>query len=288
MQYPEYLTQSTINRNVESALEEDFGGSIDLNFDLTAGLIDSNAQAKATIITRDDMVLCGQPWAEVAFSRLDASIQQQWCFKDGDRVAANQTLVSLSGNARAILSAERTALNFLQTLSATATLTARYVKYLAQSNTQLLDTRKTLPGMRAAQKYAVLCGGGKNHRVGLYDAFLIKENHVMACGGIRQAILQAKQQAPTKAVEIEVENLEELAQAIDAQADIVMLDNFTTDLIREAVVLAQGRCKLEVSGNITDQHLQQLALIGVDYVSSGALTKSVTAVDLSLRFQLDN
>jgi nicotinate-nucleotide pyrophosphorylase (carboxylating) len=287
MHFPEYLTQDIIDQNVASALSEDFGGQVTPERDLTAFLIDENSRATATVVTRESMVMCGKPWAQTAFYRLDSNLQQDWHVEDGEHVAANQTLVTLTGNARAILSAERTALNFLQTLSATATHTANCVKHLANSSTQLLDTRKTLPGLRAAQKYAVLCGGGNNHRVGVYDAFLIKENHVMACGGIKHAVAKAKQNAPGKPVEIEVENLTELTQALDAQADIVMLDNFTLELIREAVVLATGRCKLEVSGNVTEQHLQQLASVGVDYISSGALTKHVTAVDLSLRFQLD-
>ena len=201
---------------------------------------------------------------------------------------ANTTLFELSGNARILLTGERTALNFLQTLSATATLTSQYVKELEGSNTKLLDTRKTLPGLRSAQKYAVTCGGGVNHRIGLFDAFLIKENHIAACGGIDKAISTAKANHPEKTVEVEVESLSELTQALHAKADIVMLDNFTTEMIEQAVVLtkeiSQGTTKLEVSGNMTIKTLKAYTKAGVDFISSGALTKNVQAIDLSMRF----
>ncbi len=252
--------------------------------DITALLIDAETKAKAHIITREDIILCGRDWAHQSFSILDPSLSMDWHFKDGDFIKANTSIVNIEGNARSILTAERTALNFMQMLSGTATTTAHYVKYLAGSGTQLLDTRKTIPGFRQAQKYAVACGGGKNHRMGLFDAFLIKENHIKACGSIKNAILQAKHLQTKKSVEIEVENLDELQQAIDAGADIIMLDNFSTEQIHQAVSINNQRCKLEVSGNITEQRLTELAKTGVDFVSSGAITKHVQAVDLSLLF----
>ena len=250
--------------------------------DITASLIAPSSTAHAHIICRDDIVMCGRAWAQQAFLLLDPALELDWQFEDGDFIMANASLVHIRGNARAILSAERTALNFLQMLSGTASTTASYVEHLAGSHTQLLDTRKTIPGFRRAQKYAVACGGGKNHRMGLYDAFLIKENHIKACGSIKNAIEQAKHLHSEKLVEIEVESLPELEQAIAAGADIVMLDNFSTKQIQQAVSITKQRCKLEVSGNITEQRLAELAKTGVDFVSSGAITKHVNAVDLSL------
>lgn len=253
-----------------------------LRQDITANLISKNTLAQAHIICREKMVMCGRQWASYAFSMLDPTIVLEWFFKDGDVIPANSTLVHIRGNARTILTGERTALNFLQMLSGTATTTANYVKHLIGSKTQLLDTRKTIPGYRQAQKYAVACGGGKNHRMGLYDAFLIKENHIKACGSIENAIVQAKRLHYEKIVEIEVESLFELEQAIAAGADIVMLDNFSTEQIQQAVSLNNQQCKLEVSGNITEQRLAELAKTSVDFVSSGAITKHVRAIDLSL------
>lgn len=250
--------------------------------DITACLIPSDTNCNAHIISREDIVLCGREWATQAFLMLDPSLKLDWHFKDGDVICANDSVVNISGNARAILTSERTALNFLQLLSGTATTTASYVKHLSGSVTQLLDTRKTIPSFRQAQKYAVACGGGKNHRMGLFDAFLIKENHIKACGSIPNAIFQAKSLHPEKTLEIEVETLQELKQAIAAGADIVMLDNFSTEQIQEAVSINNQQCKLEVSGNITEQRLAELAKTGVDFVSSGAITKHVVAVDLSL------
>ena len=279
-------SQQLIKQQVLQALAEDLGGAPDASADVTANLIPASQQATATIITREDCTMCGVAWAQQAFSLVDESLQQSWHVADGDVVQANTTLVSLAGSARSLLTAERTALNFLQLLSGTATETAFYASFLADSETRILDTRKTLPGLRLAQKYAVACGGGKNHRIGLYDAFLIKENHIMACGGIAAAVATAKAQAPGKPVEVEVENLDELQQAIDAGADIVMLDNFSNEQIQRAVSINQKRCKLEVSGNITDERLASLSTLGVDYISSGALTKHVRAIDLSLRINL--
>ncbi len=277
-----------IEKQVTLALEEDLGGEFLPANDITANLIDNDTQAKATIITREDCVVCGTDWADAAFTLIDTKIRIDWHAADGDKVSANTPLCSISGPARGILTAERTALNFLQTLSGTATVTNYYASILKDSPTRILDTRKTLPGLRLAQKYAVKCGGGKNHRVGLFDAFLIKENHIMACGGIAKAISQAKRNQPDKPVEVEVENLDEFSVAKDAGADIVMLDNFTNEQIQRAVDINQGQCKLEVSGNITDERLFSLGSLGVDYISSGALTKHVQAVDLSLRVSLED
>jgi nicotinate-nucleotide pyrophosphorylase (carboxylating) len=271
---------NAIREQVSLALIEDLGGELNAHNDITANLIDESENATATIITREQCVICGVAWVEQAFALIDEHLELVWQVKDGDTVAADTTLLTLTGSARAILTAERVALNFLQTLSATATVTASYAKLLAGSNTKILDTRKTLPGLRMAQKYAVHCGGGQNHRIGLFDAFLIKENHIFSCGSIEKAVSRAKEMKPGKPVEVEVESLEELQQALLAGADIVMLDNFTNEQI------TQGQCKLEVSGNITDERLSSLATLGVDYISSGALTKNVKAIDLSLRVNL--
>lgn len=286
MKKPAYLTADLIEEAVANALAEDLGGDITAANDITANLIPAHVNAEATLITREDMVVCGVDWVNLACQMIDHTLRLDWRVSDGETVVANAVLLKIQGNARAILTAERTALNFLQSLSATATQTQRYVKLMEGSSTKLLDTRKTLPGLRMAQKYAVLCGGGDNHRFGLFDAFLIKENHIAACGSIAAAITAARSQATDKPVEVEVESIEELSQAIAAGADIVMLDNFSLPLIHEAVELTNGRCKLEVSGNITDNELQLLAATGVDYISSGALTKNVKAIDLSLRLSL--
>lgn len=276
-----------IREQVANALIEDLGGELNAANDITANLINEDVSAKATIITREDCVVCGVAWVNQAFALIDESVEVNWHVADGDNVSADTVLVSLEGSARAILTAERTALNFLQTLSATATVTSFYAKLLSNSDTKILDTRKTLPGLRFAQKYAVRCGGGQNHRVGLFDAFLIKENHIFSCGGIDKAVQRAKEMMPGKLVEVEVENIDELQQAMQAGADIVMLDNFTNEQIQQAVSINNGQCKLEVSGNITNERLASLATLGVDYISSGALTKHVQAVDLSLRINLD-
>ena len=241
-------------------------------------------QATATIISREDMILAGQPWVNALIAAFDSSVQITWLKNDGDLVRANETIFKLAGSARSLLTVERPALNFVQTLSAVASKTAEYVKQLDGLNTKLLDTRKTLPGLRIAQKYAVAVGGGQNHRLGLFDAFLIKENHIMAAGGIAQAIAKAHQIAPGKPVEVEVETWAELDQALEAQADIVMLDNFSQQQMIDAVKYVAGRCKLEASGNITIANLREVASTGVDYISMGVLTKDVKAVDLSMRF----
>lgn len=287
--------QQDIKATVNWSLKEDLGvfdGSIpSIDQDITAMLIPEDEHAIATVITREDCIVCGVAWVNEVFSQLDNSLEGQektkitWFVNDGEVVKANTTLFELDGNARTLLTGERTALNFLQTLSGTATLTSQYVQELVGSNTKLLDTRKTLPGLRTAQKYAVLCGGGVNHRIGLFDAFLIKENHIAACGGISQAVAVAKKNHSEKTVEVEVESMDELQQALTAGADIIMLDNFTPTMIEEAVTATRGKAKLEVSGNMTIEILQEYTKAGVDFISSGALTKHLKAVDLSMRFK---
>ena len=279
--------QHHIRASVAAAIAEDLGQLPVDQGDITASLIPSSQQAQATIISREAAIICGTAWVDEVFQQLDPAVSIEWQVQDGDSVAANQLLCRLNGPARSLLTGERTALNFLQTLSGTATITDHYVQHLSGSHTQLLDTRKTLPGLRLAQKYAVRCGGGQNHRIGLFDAFLIKENHIAAAGGISQAVQQAHRNFPGKPVEVEVESLAELEQALAAGATIIMLDNFSLAEIQQAVQQTQQRAKLEVSGNITSERLRELAATGVDFISSGALTKHVQAIDLSMRLQID-
>ncbi|WP_158971036.1 carboxylating nicotinate-nucleotide diphosphorylase [Paraglaciecola sp. L3A3] len=276
------MLENHIKQAVQIALSEDLAGKHPDEGDITANLIDKEHKITAEIITREDCVLAGSAWVTETFAQLNPNIQLQWLVKDGQQLKANQSIVTISGNARQILTGERTALNFLQTLSGTATVVADCVKELVGTKTKLLDTRKTIPGMRLAQKYAVTCGGGQNHRVGLFDAYLIKENHIMACGSIQAAVDKARTNHSELPVEVEVESLTELQQAIQAKADIVMLDNFSLAMVEEAVAINNGQCKLEVSGNITKERLQELSALGVDFISSGALTKHVQAIDLSL------
>ena len=273
------LLEQSIQMNIQQALQEDIGEG-----DITALLTPEDEQATATIITREDMILAGQPWVNALIQAYDPSVQITWLKNDGELVKANEAIYKLAGSARSLLTVERPALNFVQTLSAVATKTAEYIKYLEGTSTKLLDTRKTLPGLRIAQKYAVAVGGGQNHRLGLFDAFLIKENHIMAAGSIAQAVAKAHQIAPGKPVEVEVETWDELEQAIEAKADIVMLDNFSQQQMIDAVKHVAGRCKLEASGNITLENLSEVAQTGVDYISMGVLTKDVKAIDLSMRF----
>ncbi len=275
-----------IRASVAAALAEDLGNLPVEQGDITASLIPASQQASATIISREAAIVCGIAWVNEVFAQLDPAVQLDWQVQDGDSIAPNQLLCRLQGKARSLLTGERTALNFLQSLSGTATTTDHYVQQLVGSHTQLLDTRKTIPGLRLAQKYAVLCGGGQNHRIGLFDAFLIKENHIAAAGGIDLAVAQARQNFPGKPVEVEVENLVELQQALTAGADIIMLDNFSLADIQQAVAINRQQAKLEVSGNITSERLRELAATGVDYISSGALTKHVQAIDLSMRLQI--
>ena len=277
--------ESDIPEAVARALQEDLGGEIDADRDITAQLLPADTQAHAQVITREAGVFCGKRWVEEVFIQLGSHATLTWHVEDGDQIEPDQPLFDIDGPARLLLTAERTALNFVQTLSGVATEVSRYVALLADSQTQLLDTRKTLPGLRTALKYAVLCGGGSNHRLGLSDAYLIKENHIIASGSIRQAVEKAQWLHPDVPVEVEVESLEELSQALEAAADIVMLDNFSLEQMRAAVELNQGRALLEVSGNVTETTLPQIAQTGVDYVSVGALTKHVRALDLSMRFQ---
>jgi len=268
----------TIEANVRLAIEEDVSSG-----DITAELIPESQQATAQIISRDQAVIAGRAWVDEVFKQVDPTVVVEWKVADGDCVAANTLLFTLKGSARSLLTGERAALNFLQTLSGTATIAKQYSDKVANTSVKLLDTRKTLPGLRLAQKYAVTCGGCFNHRIGLFDAFLIKENHILAAGGIESAISQAKTNHPGKPVEVEVESFDELNQALQAGADIIMLDNFTPEQMREAVALVNGKAKLEASGNITDNTLLSYAETGVDYISIGALTKHCRAIDLSMR-----
>lgn len=279
MSIPAALLEQAIQINIRQALQEDIGTG-----DITALLTPEAEQATASIISRESMILAGQPWVNALIQAYDPHVQITWLKQDGEQVQANEAFLKLAGSARSLLTVERPALNFVQTLSAVATKTADYLKLLEGLNTRLLDTRKTLPGLRIAQKYAVAIGGGHNHRLGLFDAFLIKENHIMAAGSIAQAIVKARDIAPGKPVEVEVESWDELEQALAAGADIVMLDNFSQQQMIEAVRYVAGRCKLEASGNITLDNLREVASSGVDYISMGVLTKDVKAIDLSMRF----
>ncbi|NVK01264.1 MAG: carboxylating nicotinate-nucleotide diphosphorylase [Oceanospirillaceae bacterium] len=270
--------QPVIFANVTAAIEEDIASG-----DITAELIPADEMGRARIITREAAVIAGTAWVDEVFRQVDPEVEVNWEVKDGDRVIPDQTLFTLKGKSRSLLTGERAALNFLQTLSGTATVSAEYADRVANTPVRLLDTRKTIPGLRMAQKYAVSCGGCYNHRIGLYDAFLIKENHILASGGITSAVRTAKSNHPGKPVEVEVESFEELNQALEAGADIIMLDNFTPAQMVEAVSLVAGRAKLEASGNITDATLLDYAKTGVDYISIGALTKHCRAIDLSMR-----
>ena len=280
MKTPISSIPNDINQIVSLALAEDIGTG-----DITAQLIPADCTASATIITRQNCVVAGRPWVDEVFQQLDATVSIDWRVQEGQTVEAGDTLLELQGNARSLLTGERTALNFLQLLSGTATRCRHYADLVAGTGVKLLDTRKTIPGLRSAQKYAVTCGGCYNHRIGLYDAFLIKENHIAACGGILKAVKLAKMLYVRKTVEIEVESLEELEQAINAGADIIMLDNFSIEDVRKAVVINSKKARLEASGGITIDNLRTVAKTGVDYISIGALTKGYEAIDLSMRFE---
>ncbi len=278
------ITLQAIREQVRLALGEDIGSG-----DLTANLIPKDARSVATVISRETAVICGCSWFEQVFLLLDESIHIDWRVTDGEQVEPNQILCVLSGPARALLTGERTALNFLQTLSGTATLTRQYVDAVAGTGVKVLDTRKTIPGLRQAQKYAVNCGGGTNHRMGLYDGVLIKENHIAAAGSIAEAISRARLNAPKHIqVEVEVENLDEVREALAAGADILLLDNMAPPALCEAVAITQGQAKLEASGGITLETIRNIAQTGVDYISVGELTKHLRALDLSMRFQINN
>lgn len=278
---PAYLTPAMVAAQVRVALAEDMGDG-----DLTAALIPAGTQASATIISRDEAVLCGCAWLQQCFEQLDPAINLHWYAQDGDRLAVNSKIVDIQGDARAMLTAERPALNFVQTLSAVATHTRRYVDAIAGLPTNILDTRKTLPGLRLAQKYAVLTGGGNNQRLALYDGILIKENHIASAGSIAAVMQAAMALNKTSNIQIEVENLDELQQALDAGATSILLDNFTLDNLRKAVAINQQRALLEASGNVDLNTVRAIAETGVDRISIGALTKHIQAVDLSMRIQM--
>lgn len=266
--------------DITAYLAEDLGDG-----DLTANIIPETVQAGARVVTREDMVLCGQAWFDAVFRHLNQHVVTEWAYQEGDEIAAGSQLCQLHGPARALLTGERTALNLLQTLSATATVARRYAQAVAGTDCKVLDTRKTIPGLRLAQKYAVRCGGCVNHRIGLFDAILIKENHIIAAGSISAAIAKARELSDVL-VEIEVESLAELQEALAAQPDRIMLDNFTVDDLRRAVALNQGQVELEASGNISLETIRAIAETGVDYISIGALTKNINAIDLSMRIEL--
>ena len=274
----EQLLAKDIQAVVKHALEEDIRDG-----DITAMLIPECNQAEAQVITREQAIICGQPWVDEVFRQLDPDVEIEWLVKDGDEAHPDQILFKLKGSARSLLTGERTALNFLQTLSGTATTAHQYAKLVEGTDIKILDTRKTIPGLRLAQKYAVKVGGCHNHRMGLYDAFLIKENHIAACGGITAAVTKAREIAPGKPVEVEVENIEELQQALDAGTDIVMLDNFGVDAIRDAININQGKAKLEVSGNLEADNMSNNVVDGITYLSAGSLTKHCRVIDLSMR-----
>jgi len=278
--------KASIGPIVASALSEDIGSG-----DLTASLVDAEEIAGATIIARESLMLCGQPWVDDVFSQLDEAVIIDWYIGDGQTAESDDVICKLVGPARSLLTGERTALNFLQTLSATATKTAEYVNAVNGTKTRILDTRKTLPGLRLAQKYAVRCGGGLNHRVGLFDAILIKENHIKSAGGITAALKSAQSLNADVLIEIEVESHDELLEALDAGAERILLDNFSIDELRQAVQTNNDygytAAELEASGNITLESIRDIATTGVDYISTGALTKNVNAIDFSMLFKID-
>jgi len=278
--------KATIGPGVAIALSEDIGSG-----DLTAALVDAEEIVGASIIARESLILCGHPWVDEVFSQLDESVVIDWYIGDGQSAEADDVVCKLVGPARTLLTGERTALNFLQTLSATATTTARYVKAVSASKTRILDTRKTIPGLRLAQKYAVICGGGTNHRVGLFDAILIKENHIKTAGGITAAIQSAEKLKADVLIEVEVESHDELLEALDAGAGRILLDNFSVAELQQAVTSNESygytAAELEASGNITIESIREIADTGVDYISTGALTKNIDAIDFSMLFRID-
>jgi len=271
--------QHEITRIVAFALAEDVGSG-----DITASLIPLDEQSTAQVFVREQAVICGQPWFEEVFTQLDSTVNIHWHLDEGANAQPDDLVCTLKGTSRSLLTGERSALNFLQTISGTATVSRQYARMIGNTDIKVLDTRKTIPGLRVAQKYATSVGGWHNHRMGLYDAFLIKENHIAACGGIAQAISKARDFAPGKPIEIEVESLDEYEKALAAGADIIMLDNFTPGLIREAVERKNSHVKIEISGNLDEKNLHNVAIDGVDFLSSGSLTKHCRAIDFSMRF----
>ncbi len=269
-----------LHQNIATALAEDVGTG-----DITASLIPSSQTAEATIISREPAIICGIPWADACFAIVDANIKIDWLVTEGEQVRPNQTLCNIAGSARHMLTAERPALNFLQTLSATATQTKRYVDAVAGTQAQIMDTRKTIPGLRLAQKYAVTVGGGYNQRIALYDGILIKENHIAAAGGVKEALIAAEQLKANVPIQIEVESIEQLEIALSANAKLVLLDNFNTEMLKLAVALNKKRAILEASGGISLNNIREIALTGVDRISIGSLTKNIQAIDLSMRFK---
>ncbi len=278
---PDPPAPDDVRRDVERALAEDIGSG-----DATADLLPPDAQAQAHVITREAALLAGRPWFDACFLALDARAEIRWHAQDGEQVEANTTLCTLRGNVRALVGGERCALNFLQTLSATATVTAQYVAAVRGTRARIMDTRKTLPGLRLAQKYAVRCGGGHNHRIGLFDAILIKENHIAAAGSLDAAVRAARAAHPRLLLEVEVENFAELDAALAAGVDRIMLDEFAPASLRQAVTIVAGRVALEVSGGVGLDSVRAIAETGVDFISVGALTKHVRAIDLSMRVDL--
>lgn len=271
--------KADIERLVRTALAEDIGTG-----DITAALVPDGTLSRARVISRENAILCGSAWFTEVFHQLNADISVEWQAQDGNAIEANQTLCTLHGDSRSLLSGERTALNILQTLSGTATRAHDYVKAIEGTGAKMLDTRKTLPGLRSAQKYAMTCGGGHNHRIGLFDAFLIKENHILAAGSISAAVKKARTIKPDVPVQVEVENFDELVEAINAGAEKILLDNMSIEQMREAVTITQGRATLEASGGVTLASIRAIAETGVDFISSGDITKNLRAVDLSMRF----
>jgi nicotinate-nucleotide pyrophosphorylase (carboxylating) len=274
-----HVPHSTIEENVFNALKEDIGDG-----DITAELIPHDNISLATVISRENCVFCGLDWFEETYRQSDEEILIDWFVDDGDNIETDQVICTISGSSQNIVTGERTALNFVQTLSATATVSKKYAKKVEGTTTKVLDTRKTIPGLRMAQKYAVSCGGCENHRLGLFDAFLIKENHIKACDGIQNAVNEARFHNPDLKIEVEVENLDELQQAINAGTDRVLLDNFDIETLQHAVAICKGKIISEASGNITIDNINDVAKTGVDYISTGALTKNIKAIDLSMRF----
>lgn len=279
------IIDDAIHSNVIKALEEDLGGSVQIENDLSASLISNNNVCEATIIFKEDGILCGTSWATKVFNILSEKITIDWNYQDGDYIKAGEIICSITGPSKEILIGERSALNFLQTLSGCSTKVNEYCRILKNSKIRILDTRKTIPGLRTALKYAVKCGGGLNHRHGLYDAFLIKENHITSCGSITEAVNKAKSIAPNKLIEVEVENINELKEALKNNVDVIMLDNFSIEMIHKATEINKQKVPLEVSGDINLNNLTQYLDTNVDYISIGALTKNIKALDLSLRIK---